>query len=71
MFGKKKVVVKTFKGDKNLRKGIEKMAKDGYVVKAQSAQQDGRSKKSWLMIGAFNFLRKQQVKHTVTFVLEG
>lgn len=66
---KKKTIVKTFKSDRALRRGIEKMAKNNYAVASQSTAQDGRSKKSWLMMGLFNFLRKQKTKHIVTFEL--
>jgi hypothetical protein len=70
MFGrKKKVVVEVYKSEKAMRKGVEKMGDKGYVVQTSVAKQDGRSKKSWLFAGLFNFLRKQKTAYTVTFCL--
>jgi hypothetical protein len=71
MFGRKKtIVVKEYKGEKSYKRDVSKMARKGYVVQTAVAQQDGRSKKSWVGLGLFNFLRKQKVKYMVTYKLE-
>ena len=71
MFGRKKtIVVKEYKSERHYKRDVGKMAKKGYVVQTAVAQQDGRSKKSWFALGLFNFVRKQKVKHMVTYRLE-
>ena len=71
MFGRKKlIVVKEYKSEKAYKRDVGKMAKKGYITQTAVAQQDGRSKKSWLALGLLNFVRKQKVKHLVTYRLE-
>ena len=67
MFRKSTIEIKKYKSDKAYKKDVKRMARKGWLVQSVAAQQDGRSKKSWLALGAFNFARKQKVALTVTY----
>ncbi len=54
------VKIKKYKGDRNAARGIEQMAKRGWVVQSQS------TRKAFFSLMAGLFTRKQI--HTVTFV---
>ena len=68
MFGKKKLKIEVYEGQKALEKGRTKMLKKGWTVDDVLSDEAGRSKKSWVMIGPLNFARKKNVRYTVTFV---
>jgi hypothetical protein len=75
LFGKKKVVAWTSKkcsaknANKLLAREIEKMAKKGYILQSSNIAQEGRSKRSWLLLGILNFARGKQVVVNAIFVL--
>lgn len=43
MFGKKKTKVETYKNERQLKKGVEKMAKKGWKVQDITAHRKGRN----------------------------
>jgi hypothetical protein len=50
-----------------LAKEVEKMEKRGYQLVVSNIAEAGRSKRSWVMLGAVNLLRGKQVQATATF----
>lgn len=60
--GPQALVVETYQGDRELERGLQKMAKNGYVVQSQN------TRKAAFSAAAGVFTRKQI--HTVTFVRE-
>ena len=68
MFGKKKLQVKVYDGEKEFEKGHIKERNNGWTVQNVVSNEAGRSKKSWVMLGLFNFGRKKRIRYTVTFV---
>jgi hypothetical protein len=76
MFGKKKTIVWTSSktspenAAKQLANEQDKMAKKGYALESQSFVEAGRSKKSWVALGALNLARAKQVQVVATFRLK-
>jgi hypothetical protein len=62
----KKASAKT--ANRLLAREIERMARKGYDLKCSNIIQEGRSKRSWLLLGIFNFVRGKQVQATAVFV---
>lgn len=52
---------------KALAQEIAKMADMGYVVQSTGVVEAGRSKRSWFLLGIFNFARSKQVQTTAIF----
>ena len=75
MFGKKRIMVwsssKTSPDNaaRQFARQREKMAEKGYVATSHEIVQAGRSKKTWLLLGIFNFARGKQVTLVATFEL--
>lgn len=69
MFRKRSTLeVKLYKNQKAYERDARKMTKKSWRVESVTTQQGGRSKKSWLGLGLFNFVRKQKTHYTVTYV---
>jgi hypothetical protein len=45
-----------------LQRHTDDMARNGYRLASVSTAQAGRSKRSWLFLGLFNFVRSKQVQ---------
>lgn len=54
--------------NKQFAKEVEKQARKGYVLQSSNTAPAGRSKRSWVFLGLFNFIRGKQVQVTATFV---
>lgn len=52
---------------KQLLKEQTKMAEKGYSLTSQDIVEQGRSKKTWILLGLLNFVRGKQVQMVATF----
>lgn len=50
-----------------LAKQVERMEARGYRLERSELVERGRSKKSWLFLAIFNFMRSKQVQAIATF----